>query len=177
MASNVSDILKYAESLIGIKYTAWRGGSTNVSPHPFYLDEIPSYSYLQEYGVNCAGFVNLLRHKAGKVVPGDGKHKGGTSEWYLYLKNEGVLSEFDYRKNYPIGTLFLRNYRDTDDQGHLAVLFSKYQQDESKVLNGKIIHSCVGRVNSQVRLDNLGRSHFYHSNEYYEYAITPDKWL
>jgi len=84
----MDNIKKYAKSLVGIKYIWWKSGSTCDPIYPFYVDKKPSRSYIKQNGINCAGFINLLRQKAGFEVPGTGKYRGGTASWFFYLKRK-----------------------------------------------------------------------------------------
>ena len=56
----MEEIIKFAESLIGIKYTLWTGGSLSKEIYPFYVNEIPNIEYIEKNGLNCAGFINCL---------------------------------------------------------------------------------------------------------------------
>lgn len=174
---NIEEVLTFAESLIGIKYTLWKGGPLSKDIYPFYVNEIPDIEYIKQNGLNCAGFINLLRLKSGKDVPGNGDYKGGTLSWFNYFKEENSLELFDYRKKYPLGTLFLRKYRSIIDQGHLAVL---YELDENNVwLNNTIIHSYYDKDEDSgtVGLSILGDSHYSIPEGYYEYIILPENWI
>ena len=98
-----------------------KSGSTNKNLFPFYIDVLPSLSYIKEHGINCTGLINILRQKVGKEIPGNGEYRVGTVEWYNFLKKKKVIHKFDDSQKYPIGTLFLRRYRSVEDQGHVAV--------------------------------------------------------
>jgi len=181
--SQIKDILEYSKSLEGIKYTWWTKGSTNEAPHPFYIEKIPTKAYLKKHGINCAGFINLLRQKAGKKVPGSGINRGGTDGWFNYLKKKQVLEKFDDIKNYPLGTLFLRKYRNVEDQGHVAVYLTK-GKNPNRPLYGEIIHSHAAEPDPKdcgVDITAFGWSHFWNRdtspNGYYEYAVLPKDWL
>tara|TARA_Y100000816_G_scaffold227267_1_gene172319 strand:+ start:2581 stop:3108 length:528 start_codon:yes stop_codon:yes gene_type:complete len=173
----MEELIRFAESLIGIKYTLWQGGSLLKEPHPFYVNEIPDIEYIKQHGINCAGFINLLRLKSGRNVPGNGDFKGGTFSWFNYFQDKKCLEVFDYRKRYPIGSLLLRNYRSIYDQGHLAVL---YELDKNNIwLNNKIIHSYYDKNNDngRVGISKLGYSHCCIPEGYYEYIVLPENWI
>ena len=83
-----------------------------------------------------------------------------------------------------MGTLFLRKYRNIEDQGHVAVFYKKYKKDPSKLLYGEIIHAYADinhKIGGQVGTTTFGCSHFYEKGcgkeGYYEYAILPNNWL
>ena len=175
MSDKIDDILKYAKSLMGVKYTWWKCGSTTQKDHPFYVDKLPTKKYLKENGINCAGLINLLRLKVGKEVPGKGNEKGGTVAWLKFLKKKDVLEKFNYTNKYPVGTLFIRKYRNVKDQGHVAVFYS--QSEDKMLLHGKIIHAYAYGNKGKVGLTPLGYSHFSIPEGYYEYAIKPENWL
>lgn len=172
----MQDLLSYAEKFIDIKYTLWEGDhqTTDQTPHLFYIDYIPDIEYIKKYGMNCVGFINILRQKKGNCIPGEGKWRGGTESWYNYLNNKNLLEPFDYRKSYPIGTLILRNYRSVNDQGHVAVL---YKKSNDKYLDDKIIHSYSDNCGGKVGITSLGYSHYSIPNGYYEYISLPHDWL
>ena len=175
----MEEVQKYFHLLLNlsIKYTWWVGESFSDTPHPFYLNEMPTDEYLKENGTNCAGFINLLRHFTGRSVPGEGEWRGGTGGWYDYLSDQGVLEKFDVERDYPIGTLFLRQYRDIEDQGHVAVYYSP-DSDSKTVLNGTIIHSYSDEEGGRIGLTPMRMSHYWDSEEgYYEYAVLPENWL
>lgn len=87
--------VEYATSLLGCPYTNWTSVSTNHEPHPFYIDEPKPIEYIKEHGVNCAGFCNLLLHRSGKPIPGDGEYKGGTAEYLRHYTELGVVKSYD----------------------------------------------------------------------------------
>ncbi len=167
--------LNFGKSLVdkNIPYTKWDGEF----PCSFYVDGVPSIKVLQEQGVNCAGLVNILIQYSGKSIPKEVcinnipiDPRGGTKFWFQYFKNMGYLEEFDYAKQYPLGTLLLRDYRDIEDQGHCAILIEHYK-DPSKTLYGKILHSYMP---SKVGITSCGSSHFYQE---YSHIVLPQNWL
>ena len=184
MSDKIDDILKYAKSLIGVKYTWWKCGSTSEKDHPFYVDKLPTKKYLKENGINCAGLINIMRLYSGGEIPEQYDEyvvRGGTRFWYNYFNTLGKLEVFDYKKYYPLGTLLLRDYKDIVDQGHLAVIYEHFKKDFTKILYGNIIHAYADNEEGKVGITNLGSSHFYLTNKdgegYYEYAILPKDWL
>tara|TARA_B100000963_G_scaffold358967_1_gene384968 strand:+ start:5481 stop:6008 length:528 start_codon:yes stop_codon:yes gene_type:complete len=173
----MEDSLYIAKKLIGAKYKLWLGDfqKTNDTPEPFYINEIPNIEYVRTHGINCAGLINIMRLNTSGSVPGEGNWRGGTLSWYEYLKSKDVLIDFDYRRNYPKGTLLLRNYRNENDQGHLAVICEKDKQ--GKWLNDDIIHAHNNGSDGLVGICKLGFSHYIIPEGYYEYAILPEDWL
>ena len=82
-----------------------------------------------------------------------------------------------------MGTLFIRNYRNKNDQGHVAVLYSynKKRNLKDKVLYGNIIHAWsdgeypTGK--GEIGITNLGQSYFFIADGYYDNIIFPKDWL
>ena len=176
MESNkkVKAILEYADTLIGIKYTWWEGNEKD-REDPFYYDDPKNINFYKKYGINCASFINILLHKIGvKLPPSNNKYKGGTDFWYNYFDANNKLKPFEYTTNYDIGTLFLRKYRDVDDQGHFSVFYSKYDKNPNMTLYGNIIHAYAY---GGVGVTNLGQSHFLDDVGYYEYIVESNDWL
>ncbi len=164
-----------AKSLIGVKYTLWTGDheKTDDKPEPFYINNIPDNEYIKKHGINCAGLINIMRLNSCGNVPGNGNWRGGIESWYNYLKSKEVLKPFDFKQNYPKGTLLLRNYRDSYDQGHAAVICDKHDI----WLNDNIIHAYNDVSGGKVGITKLGCSHYIIPEGYYEYAILSEDWL
>jgi hypothetical protein len=156
MSSKITKALKFANDLLemGVPYRWWTPKGKH-EIYPLYavksFDEI-SIDMIKKEGINCAGFINLLRLHVGLSIPGlvikDGKvikgpkhtleienttskttnntccapNAGGTRTWFNYLDKQGRLEPFDITKRYPKGTLLIRNYTTMNDQGHVAVL-------------------------------------------------------
>jgi len=176
-------MLKVAKSLIGTKYTWWTGDGKD-SDDFFYVNEIPSIKCIKNKGIACTGLINILRQSVGSKIPESSTaFRGGTEFWYKYLRSKKVLEKFDYTKQYPLGTLFLRKYKNIKDQGHVAVFYKKYKASPSKTLYGEIIHAYADDshpTGGQVGTSIFGYSHFYEGGGregYYEYAILPGNWL
>jgi len=132
------ELISACEKLLNIRYNRWfLGDIINENP-PFYYNFDKSKiknlnnSFLRENGINCAGFVNLICTFSDKNHPQIG---GGTDGWFRELKENNKLHSIESNKNYPFGTLLLRNYNNEGDQGHLAI---KY--DDKILENSKIIH-------------------------------------
>lgn len=183
MDNQVLELLKFAKKLIGIKYTWWTDNEKNEDDF-FYVNSIPTRKTLEQKGINCSSFINVLRQSTGKKIPeSNSPYRGGTYFWYRYLKSKNVLEPFDYTKDYPLGTLFLRKYKNISDQGHVAVYYKKYKKDPTKLLYGEIIHAYADDTHptgGQVGTTIFGFSHFYEGGGkegYYEYAILPKNWL
>jgi len=136
--NEIEKILEYAKKMDGIKYTWWTG--SDKEEDIFYCNEIPSMEKLKEKGINCAGLINVMRMYSGVEIP-EQKDKdvvrGGTRFWYNYFNNLGKLEVFDYEKSYQLGTLLLRDYKDINDQGHMAVICEHSKEYPKKLLSGE----------------------------------------
>lgn len=170
-------ICEYAKSLFGIKYSQWIEGSTTNKSHPFYVNGPQPLQYMIDNGMCCAGLINLLVHVSGThEVPGEGEYKGGTYEWFRVMKEKKVMEPFDMNKSYPVGTLLLRNYRDVNDQGHVAMIYSK---QKNHPLFDKIIDSSYSLTPEDgcVKVHTLGHSHFMFEDGMYEGVVYPENWI
>lgn len=196
MSSKTDIVLNYANSLIGTKYKWWKvADNTLGNKGPFWASDepLPTVCKIRSCSCSCTGLINLMRRKLGLSVPGvllGHKYAGGISQWFLYLGDKslnngnGKLETFDINVKYPIGTLLIRNYRDENDQGHVAVIFS---EGKTNVLYEKIIHSYSDSpfssedklVEPGIAVTLLGTSHFYTADPkgYYTHACLPDDWL
>lgn len=154
-------LLNYGKTLIGIPYRAWNPEVSCCGDHgPFwaFAAPVPSLEVVQQGQMNCAGFINLLCRKQGSTIPGvaEGSYfAGGTGDWYLYLQDK--LLPVDPKVVYPVGTLFLRRYRNEDDQGHLAVSLG----------DGTHLHSWTTKG---VAIDAV-------FPDYYEFICRPEDWI
>lgn len=161
--------LEYGSTLLNTKYIVWKDDNTNPDDI-FYVNGVPSIIDIRNKGVNCAGFINLVRQSIGRTISepvGEiGKMcPGGTGYWYELLSSRNVLENYNKDEKYPQGTLLLREYRNEYDQGHVSIIYNKYQD---------VIHSYCNDFNdcnnSGVRITKI-------KPNYYEYAIKPDDWL
>ena len=179
----ITEVLEYGKSLIGVPYEWWvRGTIPHVAPM-FALDNPPPHRS-EITTCNCAGFVNLLLRFAGKKIP---DHRtagmGGTIAYWMVYEERGVLEKFDIKssKTYPEGTLLLRQYRNSNDQGHVAVLINDIETQKQMVLHS--ITLLPYKDNSQKdRSKNLGINMKYtleesHDGEYYDAIVRPKNWI
>ena len=192
LRNNVNIAITYAESLIGTKYSFWYPKIIVGDNEPMWVanTSAPKLTKVKSKSVNCVGLVNLMRRAVGlpvpgcnnKKVPNDTQVPGGIHEWYKFLKKQDLLKPFDYNTQFPVGTLFLRKYVNTFDQGHVSVL---YEESERGSLYSTIIHSSTNHPFAQelmfdpgVNIDNrLGQSHFFYKDGYYQYYCLPEDWL
>ena len=153
-------------------YLEWNEYESTIDKdEPFYCKNIPSIKTIQNSGCNCAGLINILHLSRGLIVPGvisNYYYAGGTYAWFEYLNSINRLELICENKNYPAGSLLLRKYRNPDDQGHLAVLYTS-----GNILEQKLLHSYRG---PGIKIDNTVReSHNWINGGYYEYICI--NWL
>lgn len=151
MSDNTTKALKFIKELLKEKLPyRWWTPAMKGQMCPMYsavnFDEI-SIEYIKREGINCAGFINLVRLYLGLSVPGvtvrKGKvHKaifaGGTRAWFNYLSKHKRLEPFDLHTCYPKGTLLIRDYINKNDQGHVAIITT---DNAANPWENKIAHS------------------------------------
>jgi len=181
--SKLHEILEYGKSLIGVPYEWWIRGVIPETAPMFAKDEPPP-KRLEITTCNCAGFVNLLLRFAGKKIP---NHRytgmGGTLAYWMVYKDQDVLEPFNNNasKDYPDGTLLVRQYRSSTDQGHVAVLVTDTDIGQQMVLHS--ITLLPYKDNSQEdRNKNLGINMKYtleenHGGNYYDAIVRPENWI
>lgn len=158
--------LSYASKLVGKPYGAWTLDLNMIDQdEPFFAFDTDAPDPDKVSSASCAGLVNLMRRCLHLNVPGTGPYKGGTYQWFLTLISKGLLSSIDIDLSYPTGTLLLRNYKDVEDQGHVAVIY----EAEETLKKSKIIHSCY----KGIRID----SYFDEYENYFSHICLPENWL
>ena len=169
----INKALKYGKSLIGVPYKWWipKDGLTTIDykGSPFYSDEV-SYSskYVFEHGVNCAGFINLIAKHI------DIKPNYGTLMWMN--RHISVLVPFEPKNidTYQKGSILIRYYRSSTDQGHMAIIYDK----------NKILHAYSesnepqeGLFGPGAVIDTLSEAIGQLEDPYYDYVIRPEDWI
>ena len=179
MDERVFAIIDFGKQLLGAPYLGWDGNFTDNKIEPFYVKEKKSVEYVKKHGVCCSGFINLLVHHVGLKINHSGPYSGGTDGWYCYLKKKNCLQKFSETNWYPIGTLFLRNYYNYKDQGHMAILYNYTigSIEKKDIMEANIIHAYYDDNVSHVGITTLNYSHSIKNKSYYEYAILPEDWL
>ncbi len=181
MTSNTIKALEYGIKLIGTPYDYWRGGE-NQKEAPMFAQNGPVPHQLDVTSLNCAGLCNLMLRSIGKELPYSNKTNtvGGTEAYFEYYKEKSY--EFSINNVYPIGTLLMRDYRDINDQGHVAVLLDD-KGKQALVLQshveGEYLTSTKPGVNAMY---TLADSHMSFTDEegkgcYYERVVLPEDWL
>lgn len=167
-SANVRRALEYGRGLVGTDYGWWYSGPLPAgAPMWTAAGPPPSASLVRSASANCAGLTNLMLRSVGKAIPSDpSAGRGGTGAYGRYYAN--VARPFDVNARYPAGTLIGRYFRDTYDQGHVAVVLE----------NGHVLQSyadCRGCAAPGVNTSaTLAESH---AGYFYEYAVLPKDWL
>ena len=123
----------------------------------------------------------MLR-SVGKKLPYSKKTQtmGGTESYFEFYKDKSY--EFSINNTYPMGTLLMRNYRDINDQGHVAVLLETKGKDSLVLqshVEGEYLKSTSPGVNAMYTLEDSHKS-FTDENgngSYYERVVLPENWL
>ena len=127
----------------------------------------PSAEAVRAGGANGSGLANLMLRAVGKRPPSDPvAGTGGTGAYGRVYATVAV--PFNPRTSYPEGTLLGRRYRDTNDQGHVAIVTA----------DGRVLQSFADGVDSTS--PGVNRTYtVLESNGagYYEYAVLPEDWL
>jgi len=181
MSSNIINAINYGVNLVGIPYDYWLGDD-NQRVAPMFAEDGPIVHKLDIASVNCAGLCNLMLRSVGKKLPysTNTKSRGGTESYFDFYRNKSL--EFNIDDLYPRGTLLLRDYRDLNDQGHVAVLIEG-KGKESLVLQshveGKYFESHTPGVNTMYTLEESNK--FFKDKNgkgcYYERVVLPENWL
>lgn len=175
---NVRTAMDYAQSLVGAPYAWWTDSSGPLgegAPAWAANGPAPDPGQVHRNGVFCAGVANLMLRAIGKgdEIPRNWPYNGGTRAWYN--KYADVAEPFNPNKDYPEGTLFIRNYQafpdgSTADQGHVAIM-----QANGNVLQS---HPGAGWVNGVSNTVSLADSNYMgDGTNYYELAVLPENWL
>lgn len=179
---NEKKVEDYLNKILGTRYTWWRSGivpargpawGTNGDP--------PSPAEIKAEGCFCAGVANLARRAVGLPIPtlGNENYDGGVVAYFGstnaappdfprigYFEKHGKQRPFDLEKARRPWTLIGRKYRNTNDQGHVAIV----------IPGGKVLQSyddANGRpgVNKNVTLEDS------HAGYYYEVMVYAEDWL
>jgi hypothetical protein len=162
----------FMDLILGAPYVSWKDGeSTTAQIAPFYCtDTLVTAEYVKQHGCNSAGLINLIATISEQPIPGlatKTSYAGSIVAWFDHLSEKGLLEPVS-QKWYPSGTLLLRKYRDTDDAGHLAMVYSS-----GPLLHQKLLH-CYPDAGIKIDM-TVAESHSWVPEGYYEYASV--KWL
>ena len=181
MNTNTIKALEYGVKLIGTPYDYWKGGENQIDA-PMFAEDGPVPNNLDIVSANCAGLCNLMLRSVGKKLPYSKKTQtmGGTESYFEFYKDKSY--EFSINNTYPMGTLLMRDYRDLNDQGHVAVLLEEKGKDSLVLqshVEGEYFESTNPGVNAMYTLEETNR--FFKNADgtgcYFERVVLPEVWL
>ena len=188
--TNLQKTFLIIELLLQIKpkYVWWNNTMENCGPQSYTeSNDIVNFDIIKKTGINCVGLINIIRRCLKLHIPGfeTSNYAGGTYEWFKYLKKNKKLKKFNIKKSYPTGTLLIRKYKNSYDQGHVAIV---KEQDNSSILNQKLIHAYpdenADENNSTQHLspgltvdDSVSKSHSWYQEGTYTHVCLPENWL
>ena len=179
MSSNTKIAIDFGIKLIGVPYDYWRGGDIQKEAPMYAVNgKVPDIKDITS--ANCAGLCNLVLRSIGKELPYSSLTTGGTEAYFDYYNEKSF--EFCINNTYPIGTLLMRNYRDIDVQGHVAILLESKGKDSLVLqshVEGEYHKSTQPGVNANYTLE---QSHSSFTNAEgtpccYERIVLPKDWL
>ena len=115
----MNSALDWLMTLIGTPYVWWMPSDSvlgDCGPFWWSAGPVPAVERIRQEGCNCAGLMNLLFRKLGRVP------LGTTVEWFAEL--EGVEQRTAEGTDFEEGTILLRPYSGPEDQGHIAMVLS-----------------------------------------------------
>lgn len=181
MSTNTIKAIEYGIKLIGTPYGYWEGGD-NQKTSPMFAQngKLPDKDDI--ISLNCAGLCNVMLRSIGKDLPFSTKYNsiGGTESYFEYYQDKSI--DFCIDETYPVGTLLMRNYRNLDDQGHVAVIIEK-KGKISRILHshvtGEYHKSTFPGVNAMYTLEESHNSRIDEDGKgcYYEKVVLPQDWL
>ena len=169
---NVYNITEFIKKLTETPYIWWKEGDKINYNAPFWAENSKitdnDIDLIKKRGCNSAGFINILCRFLNLQIPGLSlglPNAGGVYCWFEYLKSFGVLEQFKQERNYPPGTLLLRQYTNSMDTGHISIVLD----------NMKLAHSypdvgiCID--------ESYYISHNWLPDGYYTHVCLPQKWI
>lgn len=152
-------------------------------PFWFSNEKPPELNKIKKIGLNCVGFINLIRRFNRLQVPGKvtgqkltpliKKWPGSTSAWFHYLKNEERLEIIDFKKIYPKGTLLLQDFN-SNDQGHVAFTIN----GENNLFESTIIHSINNKnIDKKYQKVIIEKVKDYYNYKRFTHICLPQNWL
>ena len=169
---SINNGIAYVKKLVGAPYKWWTGGKLQKGP-PFYMVDKPppSVEYIFQHGINCFGLINIF-FRASDIET----IQGGTAKFYKEFKD--ISEKYDDNKNYPIGTIIGRNYKNIRDQGHVALCIGNDKIIEAYPSKIDFKETKPGVTISSMKVSNKEGAKVININDnYYTYAVTPDMYL
>lgn len=179
----IEDLIDYLDTFVKLKvpYRWWK------IEMPFYEDDMfytnngkpPTAKELiiQNKSVVCSGLINLSRRFMGLTIPEIDGIKGSTWTWFRYLNNKEPIN---LSKSYPIGTLLLRDYFNSKDQGHLGIIVSKgINIDCQKLVHSIPFHPIDSKLTDVGYVTYSLFSDFNYDNgkTFFTHICLPQYWL
>jgi hypothetical protein len=120
-----------------------------------------------------SGLINLILRYLGKELPKDDKGNiSGIKSYFYHFRN--LSEEFNIDNTYPPGTLIMREFTHSIDQGHLAIIL------EEKGRNSRLLQSfhkkCL-KSSGVCSKYTIVDSHYCNPEGYYQRAVLPQNWL
>lgn len=173
--SAIQKAIDYGITLVDTPYDYWNNTNTKINA-PMFAINGPVVHKSKIVSVNSAGLINLILRFLGKKLPKDSNGIiGGVKSYYEYYTN--YSEDFSIETTYPIGTLLIRNFKDNNDQGHLAIII------EEKGKHSKILQSFVSGKNLKSISEGVSISctiidiHNLNQEGYFKKAVLPQNWL
>jgi hypothetical protein len=168
LEGNLELAIAYGQAVVGAPYGWWFDGPLPAG-EPMWTGSgpAPAPSVVRAASTNCSGLTNLMLRAIGKPVPrAAGILSGGTLAYQHHYA--GVALPFEAGRDYPVGTLLGRRFRDTIDQGHVAVVIE----------GGKVLQSFAWeRGGSLPGVNTSFTVAESHDGGFYEYVVLPHDWL
>lgn len=143
-----------------IKYSWWYPGKEN---NANYADGKKDIRIIRKEGINCVGVINLIKHEFKKPIPPNKYVKGGTRAWFDYLNKNKLIEEYDIKNKYPKYSLLIRDYKNPQDQGHVALVYENDNIIHAIPENNKIVKDkLVGPGVTVTKKDIFGPKYFTH---------------
>lgn len=169
---NFCNLVEFIKKLIGTPYVWWKEGDIIHYKAPFWANNSKitdtDINFIKNQGCNSAGFINIICRFLNLQIPGLSlglPNAGGIYIWFDYLNTFGVLEKFKPERNYPIGTLLLRKYSNTMDQGHISIVL-----DDMKLAHSyPDVGICID--------ESYYISHNWLPEGYYTHVCLPKKWV
>lgn len=181
MSVNTRRALSYGIELIGTPYGYW-GGEECETGAPMFAQNGGVLSKKEITSLNCAGLCNVMLRSIGKKLPicVEENSVGGTEAYFDYYSEKA--NDFSIHETYPMGSLLIRKFRNSDDQGHVAVLLEdggKTARVLQSHVDGKFGKSVLPGVNASYTLEQSHHAFLDKNGKgcTYEKIVLPADWL
>lgn len=176
---SIKATIEYAKRLINTPYAVWTEGCPLGPGPPFWNgdDVPPSVDDVMEKGTNCVGLINLL-----SMAVGHETH----SNWFKHFEDRGALEAYKPDQIYVPGTMLLREFKDEDGQGHVAMIVSddelihSYMNVDAITSFGDMIRNTNRAklsLGPGVTIEKIEISHSWFEDGTYTHVCLPEHWL